>query len=158
MPEPKDWDTTSVNEIELSVRSANCLDLAHIVTVGQLISYTDKELLRLQNFGKGSLREIERKLGELGLRLGTSPTAGFRDSRFQHLRLEIMHQVLGWGSWSVPPCSMVAHWNGLNLTRIDVQIDKPDNYVADRITKICERHGLKSEMRDGNLVAYWELP
>jgi DNA-directed RNA polymerase subunit alpha len=60
----------SVNEIELSVRAANCLNNANITTVGQLAQKTEAEMLRYRNFGKKSLTEIREKLGELGLTLG----------------------------------------------------------------------------------------
>lgn len=60
----------SVNEIELSVRAANCLNNANITSVGQLAMKTEAEMLRYRNFGKKSLTEIKEKLSELGLSLG----------------------------------------------------------------------------------------
>jgi DNA-directed RNA polymerase subunit alpha len=60
----------SVNEIELSVRAANCLNNANITTVGQLATKTEAEMLKYRNFGKKSLNEIKEKLVELGLGLG----------------------------------------------------------------------------------------
>jgi DNA-directed RNA polymerase subunit alpha len=60
----------SVNEIELSVRAANCLNNANITTVGELVSKGEGEMLRYRNFGKKSLTEIKNKLEELGLSLG----------------------------------------------------------------------------------------
>ncbi len=60
----------SVNEIELSVRAANCLNNANILTVGQLAMKTEQEMLKYRNFGKKSLNEIKEKLVELGLTLG----------------------------------------------------------------------------------------
>jgi DNA-directed RNA polymerase subunit alpha len=57
----------SVNEIELSVRAANCLNNANITSVGQLAMKTESEMLRYRNFGKKSLTEIKEKLAELGL-------------------------------------------------------------------------------------------
>jgi len=60
----------SVNEIELSVRAANCLNNANITTVGQLALKTEAEMLKYRNFGKKSLNEIKDKLVELGLGLG----------------------------------------------------------------------------------------
>ncbi len=62
----------SVNEIELSVRAANCLNNANITTVGQLAMKTEAEMLKYRNFGKKSLNEIKDKLSELGLGLGMS--------------------------------------------------------------------------------------
>ena len=60
----------SVNEIELSVRAANCLNNANITTVGQLAQKSEAEMLKYRNFGKKSLNEIKAKLQELGLGLG----------------------------------------------------------------------------------------
>jgi DNA-directed RNA polymerase subunit alpha len=60
----------SVNEIELSVRAANCLNNANITSVGQLALKTEAEMLKYRNFGKKSLNEIKDKLQELGLGLG----------------------------------------------------------------------------------------
>ena len=60
----------SVNEIELSVRAANCLNNANITTVGQLAMKSESEMLKYRNFGKKSLNEIKDKLATLGLTLG----------------------------------------------------------------------------------------
>jgi DNA-directed RNA polymerase subunit alpha len=60
----------SVNEIELSVRAANCLNNANITTVGQLAMKTEAEMLKYRNFGKKSLNEIKDKLTALNLSLG----------------------------------------------------------------------------------------
>ena len=60
----------SVNEIELSVRAANCLNNANISTVGELASKTEADMLKYRNFGKKSLNEIKDKMKELGLSLG----------------------------------------------------------------------------------------
>ena len=60
----------SVNEIELSVRAANCLNNANITTVGELAMKTEQEMLKYRNFGKKSLNEIKSKLEQLGLSLG----------------------------------------------------------------------------------------
>jgi DNA-directed RNA polymerase subunit alpha len=60
----------SVNEIELSVRAANCLNNANITTVGQLAMKSEQEMLKYRNFGKKSLNEIKEKLAALGLTLG----------------------------------------------------------------------------------------
>ncbi len=59
-----------VNEIELSVRSANCLNSADIKTVGELVQKTEADMLKYRNFGKKSLTEIKEKLHEMGLSLG----------------------------------------------------------------------------------------
>ena len=59
-----------INEIELSVRSTNCLANANIDTIGELVIMPESEMLRFRNFGKKSLTEIKQKLDELGLSLG----------------------------------------------------------------------------------------
>lgn len=61
---------TSVNEIELSVRAANCLNNANITTVGELARKSEAEMLKYRNFGKKSLNEIKDKLQGLKLTLG----------------------------------------------------------------------------------------
>jgi len=66
----------SVNEIELSVRAANCLNNANITTVGQLAQKSETEMLKYRNFGKKSLNEIKDKLQQLGLGLGQKFEAG----------------------------------------------------------------------------------
>ena len=60
----------SVNEIELSVRAANCLNNANITTVGQLAIKSEAEMLKYRNFGKKSLNEIKEVLTQMGLHLG----------------------------------------------------------------------------------------
>ena len=70
----------SVNEIELSVRAANCLNNANITTVGQLAMKTEQEMLKYRNFGKKSLNEIKDKLQALGLSLGMNFEAGLLDA------------------------------------------------------------------------------
>lgn len=59
-----------VEALDLTVRSSNCLDLNHIETVGQLVQMTEADLLKIRSFGKTSLREVRRKLADLGLALG----------------------------------------------------------------------------------------
>lgn len=66
----------SVNEIELSVRAANCLNNANITTVGQLAMKSEAEMLKYRNFGKKSLNEIKDKLVQLGLGLGMKFESG----------------------------------------------------------------------------------
>jgi DNA-directed RNA polymerase subunit alpha len=72
----------SVNEIELSVRAANCLNNANITTVGQLAMKSEAEMLKYRNFGKKSLNEIKEKLSELGLSLGMQIDPHLMDSPF----------------------------------------------------------------------------
>ena len=69
----------SVNEIELSVRAANCLNNANITSVGQLALKSEPEMLKYRNFGKKSLNEIKEKLVQLGLGLGMKFEAGLVD-------------------------------------------------------------------------------
>ena len=59
-----------VDELELSVRSANCLKNDNIVYIGDLIQKTEAEMLRTPNFGRKSLNEIKEVLAQMGLRLG----------------------------------------------------------------------------------------
>ena len=70
----------SVNEIELSVRAANCLNNANITTVGQLALKSEAEMLKYRNFGKKSLNEIKDKLAQLGLSLGSKFETGLVDA------------------------------------------------------------------------------
>jgi DNA-directed RNA polymerase subunit alpha len=70
----------SVNEIELSVRAANCLNNANITTVGQLAMKSEQEMLKYRNFGKKSLNEIKDKLTALGLSLGMTFEPGLIDT------------------------------------------------------------------------------
>jgi DNA-directed RNA polymerase subunit alpha len=70
----------SVNEIELSVRAANCLNNANITSVGQLAMKTEQEMLKYRNFGKKSLNEIKDKLTALGLSLGMNFEPGLLEA------------------------------------------------------------------------------
>ena len=60
----------SVDELELSVRSANCLQNANIKSIGDLVQKTEAEMLKTKNFGRKSLKEIKEILAEMGLSLG----------------------------------------------------------------------------------------
>jgi DNA-directed RNA polymerase subunit alpha len=59
-----------VDELELSVRSANCLKNDNIVYIGDLVQKTEAEMLRTPNFGRKSLNEIKEVLAHMGLHLG----------------------------------------------------------------------------------------
>jgi DNA-directed RNA polymerase subunit alpha len=61
---------TSVQELELSVRANNCLESIKVDTVGQLVRISEADLLKVRSFGKTSLREVKRKLADIGLSLG----------------------------------------------------------------------------------------
>jgi len=71
----------SVDELELSVRSANCLRAARIRTLGQLVTKTEQEMLQYRNFGKKSLKEIQDLIESMGLSFGmdVSKYLGVRD-------------------------------------------------------------------------------
>jgi len=60
----------TIQELDLSVRANNCLESAKITTVRDLVRKTDSDLLKVRSFGKTSLREVKRKLADLGLSLG----------------------------------------------------------------------------------------
>ncbi len=60
----------SVEELELSVRSYNCLKNANIATIGELIQKTEAEMLKTKNFGRKRLNEIKEILAQMGLSLG----------------------------------------------------------------------------------------
>ncbi len=66
----KDMVNKPISELELSVRSANCLEAAHIKTIGDLIQKTEAQMLKYKNFGKKSLSEIHGILTTMGLSLG----------------------------------------------------------------------------------------
>ncbi len=66
----------SIAELDLSVRANNCLESAHINTVGDLVRMGEPELLKVRSFGKTSLREVKRKLADIGLSLGMNLPGG----------------------------------------------------------------------------------
>jgi len=59
-----------ISTMELSVRASNCLESAKIHTIGDLVKLTEGDLLKVRSFGKTSLREVKRKLQDIGLSLG----------------------------------------------------------------------------------------
>ena len=69
---------TKVEELELSVRSSNCLKNAHIRTIGELIRKSEEEIARTRNFGKKSLQEIKDKLQSWGLSFGMTDYSGIK--------------------------------------------------------------------------------
>lgn len=77
----------SVDELELSVRSANCLKNAGIKMIGELVSRSEAEMLKTQNFGRKSLNEIKDILADMGLTLGMK-IDGFPDP-------EVMRRIRG---------------------------------------------------------------
>ena len=69
-PRQNDNLNRSVEELELSVRSYNCLKNANIQTIGELVQKTEAEMLKTKNFGRKSLNEIKEILAQMGLSLG----------------------------------------------------------------------------------------
>ncbi len=67
-----------IGELELSVRASNCLESARIDLVAQLVQQTEPELLKLRSFGRTSLREVKRKLLDIGLDLGMQLPEGYQ--------------------------------------------------------------------------------
>jgi DNA-directed RNA polymerase subunit alpha len=63
-----------VDELELSVRSANCLKNDNIIYIGDLVQKSEQEMLRTPNFGRKSLNEIKEVLSQMGLHLGMEIT------------------------------------------------------------------------------------
>ncbi len=59
-----------ISQLDLSVRASNCLESAKVTTVGELARMTETDLLKVRSFGRTSLREVKRKLADLGLSLG----------------------------------------------------------------------------------------
>ena len=59
-----------MEELELTVRSQNCLQNANIKLIGELVQKTEAEMLKTKNFGRKSLKEIKDLLSEMGLSLG----------------------------------------------------------------------------------------
>ena len=85
----------SAAELDLSVRSSNCLRIANIATIGDLVQKTESELLKTRNFGKKSLNEIKTILGEMGLSLGMrlDPEELERLRAYHERTIEAPHQV-----------------------------------------------------------------
>lgn len=67
-----------VTELDLTVRASNCLNSAKVRTVADLVSKDENELLGVRSFGKTSLREVKRKLEEMGLSLGMKLPEGYQ--------------------------------------------------------------------------------
>lgn len=63
-----------IEELDLSVRARNCLDAESLASVGDLVRKSENDLLKIKNFGKTSLKEIKKKLSDLGLSLGMNVT------------------------------------------------------------------------------------
>lgn len=72
MVDGRSVEAVHVDELEFSVRTACCLRNLGVRTVGQLATMTEAELLRTQNFGRKSLKELKDILGSLGVELGST--------------------------------------------------------------------------------------
>lgn len=106
-PAPKLNDNLlrSVDDLELSVRSANCLKNANIRYIGELVTKTESDMLKTKNFGRKSLNEIKDLLGEMNLSLGMRiegwPPAGAiprNDQQQQHVMMRSPYGSDGQGS------------------------------------------------------------
>ena len=63
-----------ITQLDLSVRASNCLESAKVTMVGELARMSETDLLKVRSFGRTSLREVKRKLADLGLSLGMVPS------------------------------------------------------------------------------------
>ena len=79
----------SVDELELSVRSYNCLKNANIKTISELVQRTDAEMLKTRNFGRKSLNEIKKILEEMGLSLGMNVDEYLQKKSTESLSVEV---------------------------------------------------------------------
>ncbi|MCZ8170643.1 MAG: DNA-directed RNA polymerase subunit alpha, partial [Brevundimonas sp.] len=83
-----------VDELELSVRSANCLKNDNIIYIGDLVQKTEAEMLRTPNFGRKSLNEIKEVLSSMGLRLGMD-IPGWPPENIEEMAKKLEQQLLG---------------------------------------------------------------
>ena len=100
--EPQESDTNQLNryllkkvdELELSVRSANCLKNDNIIYIGDLVQKTEAEMLRTPNFGRKSLNEIKEVLSSMGLRLGMD-IPGWPPENIEEMAKKLEQELLG---------------------------------------------------------------
>jgi DNA-directed RNA polymerase subunit alpha len=83
-----------VDELELSVRSANCLKNDNIIYIGDLVQKTEAEMLRTPNFGRKSLNEIKEVLSSMGLRLGMD-IPGWPPENIEEIAKKLEQELLG---------------------------------------------------------------
>ncbi|HZF43757.1 MAG TPA: DNA-directed RNA polymerase subunit alpha [Sphingomonadaceae bacterium] len=83
-----------VDELELSVRSANCLKNDNIIYIGDLVGKTEAEMLRTPNFGRKSLNEIKEVLSSMGLRLGME-IPGWPPENIEDMAKKLEAEMLG---------------------------------------------------------------
>ncbi len=102
MPMESQTDTNQLNryllkkvdELELSVRSANCLKNDNIIYIGDLVQKTEAEMLRTPNFGRKSLNEIKEVLASMGLRLGMD-IPGWPPENIEEMAKKLEQEMLG---------------------------------------------------------------
>ncbi|HEY5710799.1 MAG TPA: DNA-directed RNA polymerase subunit alpha [Allosphingosinicella sp.] len=83
-----------VDELELSVRSANCLKNDNIIYIGDLVQKTEAEMLRTPNFGRKSLNEIKEVLASMGLRLGMD-IPGWPPENIEEMAKKLEQELMG---------------------------------------------------------------
>ncbi len=83
-----------VDELELSVRSANCLKNDNIIYIGDLVGKTESEMLRTPNFGRKSLNEIKEVLSSMGLRLGME-IPGWPPENIEEMAKKLEQEIMG---------------------------------------------------------------
>ena len=83
-----------VDELELSVRSANCLKNDNIIYIGDLVGKTEAEMLRTPNFGRKSLNEIKEVLSSMGLRLGME-IPGWPPENIEEVAKKLEQEIMG---------------------------------------------------------------
>src|ERR687885_787671 len=83
-----------VDELELSVRSANCLKNDNIIYIGDLVQKAEAEMLRTPNFGRKSLNEIKEVLSSMGLRLGMD-IPGWPPENIEEMAKKLEQELLG---------------------------------------------------------------
>ena len=101
-PAPEESDANQLNryllkkvdELELSVRSANCLKNDNIIYIGDLVQKTEAEMLRTPNFGRKSLNEIKEVLSSMGLRLGMD-IPGWPPENIEEMAKKLEQELLG---------------------------------------------------------------
>jgi hypothetical protein len=110
-----------VDELELSVRSANCLKNDNIVYIGDLVQKTEAEMLRTPNFGRKSLNEIKEVLSSMGLRLGMD-IPGWPPENIEEMakKLEVIKLDIANSSAprvTAPPCCATSRLRSSSMSR-----------------------------------------
>ena len=83
-----------MEELELSVRSANCLKSGHIKSLFDLVTKSEQEMLKFRNFGRKSLNEIKEVLSSMGLRLGMD-IPGWPPENIEEMAKKLEQELLG---------------------------------------------------------------